>query len=109
MIIKYVGTLLVTASLTCALQAQSLIFGRGLTSATCPPSCYNCPDDYCRKPMPCIPCFIKSCMPDDYCPKPIPCVPCMPKGCVDDYCPKPFSFCLPPSIRPWYSCGSCAK
>ncbi len=67
-----------------------------------------CPDDYCRKPMPCVPCPPPNCCPDDYCRKPMPCVPCPPPNCCpDDYCRKPLpNFCWPPSPVK-YSCGPC--
>lgn len=56
-----------------------------------------CPDDYCRKPMPCIPCPAPCGCVDDYCPKPMPCIPCpVPCVCPDDYCRKPLpNFCWP--------------
>jgi hypothetical protein len=65
-----------------------------------------CPDDYCRKPLPCIPCLRLCCVPDDYCPKPLPCVPCLSLGCCpDDYCPKPLpSVCWPVVNRQLYRC-----
>jgi hypothetical protein len=78
------------------------------TTVTCPPACYNCPDDYCKKQLPCAPACTRCGLPDDYCKKPLPCVPCPVKGCGDDYCGKSFPWCLPPSIEPWYSCGACA-
>ncbi|MDZ7617351.1 MAG: hypothetical protein U1E05_10115 [Patescibacteria group bacterium] len=64
-----------------------------------------CPDDYCRKPEPSVPCVRTSWCADDYCAKPMPCIPCVgvPK-CTDDYCPKPFpSFCWP-VLRQFYRC-----
>jgi hypothetical protein len=100
-------TILVLLGTAKAIEAEPLIFGRALTSATCPPACYNCPDDYCQKPLPCVRPVCGS-LPDDYCPKPLPCVPCPVRGCGDDYCAKPFPSCLPPSIRPWYTCGPTA-
>jgi hypothetical protein len=65
----------------------------------CPPPIAGCPDDYCRKPIPCIPCLPPSCACDDYCRKSLPCVPCLSQcGLCDDYCRKPFpNFCWPPS------------
>jgi len=56
-----------------------------------------CPDDYCPKPQPCVPCPNYCVCPDTYCPKPQPCVPC-PNYCVypDTYCPKPApNLCIP--------------
>ena len=67
-----------------------------------------CPDDYCRKPMPCVPCPPPSCCPDDYCRKPMPCVPCPPPSCCpDDYCRKPMPCLCWPPLPVKYSCGSC--
>jgi hypothetical protein len=51
----------------------------------------------CGKPMAGIHCRLPAftCH-DDYCPKPLPCVPlCWPKSCCDDYCAKPLP-CWPP-------------
>jgi hypothetical protein len=76
------------------------------STSGCPRCCCTCPDDYCPKPLPCVPCAACGCCPDDYCPKPLPCVFCMPGCCwPDDYCPKPFVFCLPPCYPSWYTCG----
>jgi hypothetical protein len=64
-----------------------------------------CPDDYCRKPLPCIPCPVPTGCVDDYCCKPLPCIPCpVPTGCVDDYCRKPLPhFCWPVNCQ-FYRC-----
>jgi hypothetical protein len=67
--------------------------------------CCTCPDDYCPKPLPCVPCAPRGCS-NDYCPKPLPCVPCAPRGCCNDYCPKPCCIYLPPCWPAWYSCGA---
>lgn len=55
--------------------------------------CPRCCDDYCPKPLPCVPrvCALGC---DDYCPK---CPPWVRRLCCfgcDDYCPK-----CPPTIR----------
>jgi hypothetical protein len=51
----------------------------------------SCPDDYCSKPLPPIPCVACRSLPNDYCAKPLPIVcPVKCFGC-NDYCPK----CLP--------------
>jgi hypothetical protein len=63
-----------------------------------------CPDDYCPKPLPSVPCNAKGCV-DDYCPKPLPSVPCNAKGCVDDYCPRTCPLSLGRLCEPWYTCG----
>lgn len=60
----------------------------------CPRCCRGeakccCVDDYCPKPMPCVPCLPRCGSCNDYCPKPMPCVPRARMGCCDDYCPKP--------------------
>jgi hypothetical protein len=79
--------------------------GRELQCTRCAvfPCC--CPDDYCRKPMPCIPCVrLQGCC-DDYCPKPEPCAPrfCTPR-CPDDYCPKPLPQLCWPVNKQFYRC-----
>ena len=63
-----------------------------------------CPDDYCRKPLPCVPPNAKGCV-DDYCGKPLPCVPPNRQGCVDDYCRKSCPIFLGRLCEPWYHCG----
>ena len=46
-----------------------------------------CPNDYIRKPVPCVS-PDSFCCPDTYCPKPILVLPCPAKSCCrDDYCP----------------------
>ncbi len=59
-----------------AVHAEPWLFSRNLVSSTCPPSTYNCPDDYCAKPLPCVFRICYGCLPNDYCQKPLPCVPC---------------------------------
>jgi hypothetical protein len=66
--------------------------------------CCWCPDDYCAKPLPCVPPNAKGCV-DDYCRKPLPCVPPNAKGCVDDYCPRTCPLFLGRLCEPWYTCG----
>lgn len=65
-----------------------------------------CPDDYCRKPLPCVPCECRPGCCDDYCRKPLPCVPreCY-RNCCDDYCPKPWPKLCWPVDRSLYRCG----
>jgi hypothetical protein len=63
-----------------------------------------CPDDYCRKPLPCVPPNSRGCV-DDYCRKTLPVVPCNARGCTDDYCPKTCPLFLGSLCEPWYSCG----
>ena len=68
--------------------------------------CCTCPDDYCPKPLPCVPCvLLGKC--DCYCRKPMPCPPCPLGYCgPNDYCPKPYSICLPLCSPAWYTCGA---
>ena len=76
--------------------------------ADCCPTAPCCPDNYCKKPMPCIPCPNWCGTPDNYCKKPMPCVPC-PNwcGCPDNYCKKPCpNFCLT-RIWQFYRCPPC--
>lgn len=76
------------------------------------PFCCACPDDYCRKPMPCLPgfCHCGSC--DNYCRKPMPCLPCFQEcWTCDDYCRKPMpSLCWPAPCNTVCvnSCGHCS-
>jgi hypothetical protein len=65
--------------------------------------CCWCPDDYCPKALPTVPCVPKGCV-NDYCAKKLPTVPCVPKGCVDDYCPKKCPLVYPHVCEPWYTC-----
>jgi hypothetical protein len=66
----------------------------------------GCPNDYCRKPWPClqpVPCIGG---PDDYCRKPFPClIPVQYCGTHDDYCRKPWPCLLCPPTSPFLSCG----
>ena len=65
-----------------------------------------CPDDYCRKPLPCPPSCARCGCVDDYCRKPLPCPPsCARCGCVDDYCRKPLPCPPSPACGPGYLCG----
>jgi hypothetical protein len=59
-----------------------------LCCARCATMPCGCPDDYCRKPMPRIPCLPRCGCADDYCRKPMPCL-CWP---VD----RQFYRCAPP-------------
>jgi hypothetical protein len=67
--------------------------------------CCTCPDSYCPKPQPCVPCALRGCC-DDYCPKPMPCTASLRYCGCDDYCPKPSCIRLPPCWPAWYSCGA---
>ncbi len=99
------GALLLAISAP-ASHADPLLFGRGLFSPSCAPACNTCPDDYVSKALPCVPARTACGTADDYCRKPFPCVRCTVNGTgADDYCAKPLPRCLPPSTRPWYSCG----
>jgi hypothetical protein len=64
--------------------------GSQLRCASCAVNPCWCPDDYCRKPLPRIPCLPLRYAADDYCRKPLPRIPCPALGgCADDYCRKP--------------------
>jgi hypothetical protein len=71
----------------------------------CPPlPC--CPDDYCKKPPPWLPCLPPCTGADDYCKKPYPFIPCLPRcGGPDDYCCKPLPCLVCPPWSPYLSCG----
>jgi len=64
----------------------------------------TCPDDYCRKPLPCV-APVKNFGPDDYCRKPLPCVVPVKDFGPDDYCRKPLPPWPPSCFPPWYTCG----
>jgi hypothetical protein len=95
--------------------ARAVLAGEGCLRCKCVDPCRGslmlcCPDDYCRKPMPCVPCPPPCCCPDDYCRKPMPCVPCLPPNCCpDDYCRKPMPCLCWPASPVKYSCGSCLQ
>ena len=73
------------------------------TGCAAAPCC--CPDDYCRKPLPCVPCGPLRWLCDDYCRKSLPCVPCQCLGvCPDDYCRKPCPDLCRPLDRQFYRC-----
>jgi len=80
--------------------------GRELECTRCAAVACRCPDNYCPKPCPCIPCPALPASPDCYCPKPPPCPPCLCLSwCPDNYCPKPCpQFCWPVN-RQFYRCG----
>jgi hypothetical protein len=88
-----------TANVTlCASPAQAP------SAATCEPKCAApclptwcqpgaklwrcCPDDYCRKPAPCVRCPDWRSVCPDYCRKCLPQAPCRVSGECDDYCRK---------------------
>lgn len=72
----------------------------------CPPLSHWCADDYCRKPLPCIPCLPRNGTCDDYCRPPLPCLPCLPRcGTCDDYCRKTLP-CSCPAPRGDFVCVS---
>ena len=72
---------------------------------------FVCPDEllraccpiYCRKPQPCIPCFVNGCG-VAYCPKPLPCIPCFAGYSADCYCPKPCPNLCRPIAADYYRC-----
>ena len=96
-----VVVLLIVASARLAAAAES-----GPISTCCEArSCCTCPDNYCPKPLPCVPCApLGQC--DCYCPKPMPCTSPLRYCGPNDYCPKPCCLYLPPCWPAWYSCGA---
>ncbi len=84
----------------------SLVLGLGLVAAA------EGAEPGCRWWWPsCLRFSCCPCCPDDYCPKKLPCVPCPLKYCGrDDYCPKACPIYPPPCPPPWYTCvpaGNC--
>lgn len=65
-----------------------------------------CPNDYCKKPLPCVGPVQTGCC-NDYCKKPLPGACAVQLGCCNDYCKKSLPAC--PSIGSgwWYTCGPC--
>ncbi len=67
--------------------------------------CLVCPDDYHRKPWPCLPHAICGGLCDHYCKKPLPHLPCPVPGVhCDDYYKKPWSCPPRPHWSPWLAC-----
>jgi hypothetical protein len=66
----------------------------------------GCPNDYCRKPCPFIPCLSPWHGPNDYCRKPCPFIPCLElwHG-PNDYCRKPMPALCRPLCADHYICG----
>ena len=80
--------------------------GTQLSPADCNPACRiaGCPDDYCRKPSPCM-CAPNCFLPDAYCRKPCLVLPCPEMSCCpDNYCPKPPPSPCRPMTNAWYKC-----
>lgn len=71
----------------------------------CPPvGC--CPDDYCKKVSPLIPCLPRCGSCDDYCRKSMPCLTDVGRcGTCDDYCRKGLPCLLCPPWSPYLQCG----
>jgi hypothetical protein len=66
---------------------------------------YLCPDIYCSKPLPCVPCPQACCLPNDYCCKLVPCVSYSLTGCLpNNYCQKPMPCICPSPVK--YNCGT---
>ena len=82
--------------------------GRELRCTRCAAVPCCCPDDYCRKPFPCISCPKLCGTKDDYCRPPMPCIPCnCMTRCADDYCRKPYpTFCWSVN-KEYYRCPPC--
>src|SRR5678815_4543351 len=85
-----------------------LCFAAAVCSAAPPGSCVRCekclcPDDYCPKPLPWVPCLCRPRCLDEYCPKPWPCPACRASNCCpDDYCSKPFLMPPPRCYERWF-------
>lgn len=67
----------------------------------------HCPDDYCSKPMPCLPRISYCTALNDYCCKPLPCLleSCQPV-CPDHYCHKPIPCLRWQPVGAAYRCGT---
>lgn len=90
---------------------RAAIAGDARSGCKCARACVGapmpcCPDDYCGKPLPCVPCWTGCCCPDDYCRKPLP-NPCLPLACCcpDDYCRKPLPKLSCHPLPACYRCG----
>jgi len=64
-----------------------------------------CPDDYCSKRLPCVPCARMTCCCGDNCGKPFPRICCVTCCGPDDYCPKPLPCLCWPALPAPLSCG----
>ena len=103
-----VGALLCLASATIVAADPPHPLRWWLYTPVCP-STGCCPDDYCLKPLPCVP-VVRCGGPDDYCKKPLPCVPVLRCGGPDDYCKKPMPCLLCPPVSPYLQCApACQK
>ncbi len=88
-------SLLCLAECSAAAELCSGSLGRDLRCTRCATIPCCCPDDYCRKPFPCVPCPPQLTSANDYCRKPLPCLPCLRMSwCADDYCRKAISAVL---------------
>ncbi len=76
-------------------SAQAVDWNKILCLDWCWPQCAQptCCDDYCGKPLPCVP-AVRCCECDNYCAESAPCVKRICKFVCDDYCCK-----CPPVIR----------
>jgi len=80
----------------------------GQQDACCDAAPCCCPDTYCKKPLPCVPCVKLGCGCDNYCKKPWPCIPCPVQSCCpDNYCKKPWPDLCRPLDRQFYRCPPC--
>ena len=90
---------------------ESALAGEGGRSPAVDPPCCGglmlcCPDDYCPKPLPCVPSPLLSCCPSDYCLKPLPWLRAPTLSCCGgDYCPKPLPGLCWLRSPVSYSCG----
>jgi len=67
--------------------------------------CPCCPDDYCPKKQPSVPCPVPCRGPDDYSSKALPAACPLKWFGADDYCPKACPISPWPGFPPWYTCG----
>lgn len=79
--------------------------GQELKCIRCMSMPCRCCDNYCPKPMPCIPCVPLGKCPDNYCRKPTPCIMSPVRGCCpDNYCRKPLPYLCWPVDHCNYRC-----
>lgn len=105
---EFIALAVLSTTLTSVSASDGGLFGRWGESTkpcNCPSSPY-CPDDYCRKPDPRIPCPTGGCFSDCFVRKPLPCPPrCIGSVTCDDYARK----CPPQEQCPYRPCPTSAN
>lgn len=101
---RFLSSLALVAALALPMFAAAADIGPDAPCADARRCCV-CPDDYCPKPLPSVPCAPLGCC-DDYCPKPLPSTAPLCYCGPNDYCPKPCCLYLPPCWPAWYTCGA---